>query len=435
MSPVQVQVREHDTLVRGTPDPTWKANRTALPPEAFDAFETLLLDRRYDLNPVALPMKVGRQNALKLTQWVGILRAPDGTTVEVLPKTHARPGERSEPDSLKRSRALLLRMLVATDERFRVAPPADLQMARMPLYEVVLRYVLEGIKAAVRRGIPHAYVPVQEERPGLRGRLDLPRQVRQLPARAHLLHVTYDDFLPDRPETRLTRLTVERVAALTRDPGSRRLARELLAILDGVPPSRNVPLDFAAWQLGRGHAHFAPLEGLCRLVLYNLNPLVAGHQAQAQALLFDMNRVYESYVAHLLRAQHPNWHIETQVTHEAFGQAGDTKAFNLRPDLHITLPDKRVIIADTKWKRLEPDKAPTYDVSNADAYQMFAYSHIFQSASVESPAQLWLLYPCLPGLPASLPPISLPVHRLLTLVALDLETTAELALPDTGLST
>jgi 5-methylcytosine-specific restriction enzyme subunit McrC len=417
MPPVQVQVREHDTLVRGAHDPIWEAGRTALPPEAFDAIEALLLSPQYDLNPVALPTKVGRQNALKLTQWVGLLHAPDGTTVEILPKTHARAGERSQPGSLERSRALLLNMLSATDERFRIAPPAELQTSHMPLNEVVLRYVLEGVKAAMRRGIPHAYVPVQEERPGLRGRLDLPRQVRQPPYRAHLLHVTYDDFLPDRPETRLTRLSVERVLALSRADSSRRLARELLHTLDGVPVSRDIDRDFGAWRLERGNAHFAPLEALCRMVLYELNPLVGGENERAHALLFDMNRVYEAYVARLLRAQRPDWTVQTQVEGRSLGRTGTRAAFPVRPDLLITA-GTQVIIADTKWKRLSLDRGPTYDVVNADAYQMLAYSEVFQQA--QTTRELWLIYPRLAGFPAAVPAIDLVGTRTLRLITVDL---------------
>lgn len=421
-TPQHLYVREHDTLVRGAIPNGNAANVHAVPAEAFDALQTLLLHKGSDLNPVAIPARLGGQDALKLTQWVGLLRAPDGTTVEVLPKTHDRPGGRNAPGSLERSRALLLRMLAATDERFRVAPPAELDAARMPLYEIVIRYVLEGIKAAVRRGIPHTYRSIQEEWAGLRGRLNLPRQVRQPSYRAHLLHVEYDEFLPDRAETRLTRLTVERCNHLTRETSSKRLARELLFALDDVPPSGNVHQDFQNWRLERGHPHFAPLEGLCRLVLYELIPLVSGQTAQAHALLFDMNRVYEAYVARLLRQQFPEWRVETQATGRALGQVGGLSAFSLRPDLLLHRPEGEVIIADTKWKRLSPQEAPTYGVGNADAYQMSAYSQVFhQGQSGDLEKALWLIYPHLPGLPTASSAIRMPEHRSLYIVTVDLE--------------
>ena len=248
--------------MRGEVSALGERNVTTLGAQAFDAVEALVLTPDSALGPVATPTRLGHRSALKLSQWVGLIRTPDGTTIEILPKTHERPGARQhDPQvSVQGSRNLLMRMLVATDERFLTAPPADLDAARMPLFEVLLRSVLDGIKVALRRGVPHTYVPVSEERASLRGRLNLPRQVRQPPHRAHRLNVLYDEFLPDRPETRLTRSTVERVTRMTRMPATRRLARELLAGLEQVPPSRNIRQDFAAWRLERGHAHFMALE-------------------------------------------------------------------------------------------------------------------------------------------------------------------------------
>lgn len=419
---MHLSVREHDFLVREETSAPGDGNITMLGAEAFEAVEALLFGGAHELNSVAAPTRLAGQTALKLTQWVGLIRTPDGTIIEILPKTHERPGSRhADPlASLSRSRTLLLRMLVATDERFLVAPPADLDAARMPLFEVLLRSVLEGVKLAVRRGIPHSYVPVYEERASLRGRLDLPRQVRQPPQRAHRLNVVYDEFLPDRPETRLTRLTVERVLRMTRLQPTRRLARELLVALEHVPPSQDIRRDFAAWRLERGHAHFVSLEGSCRLVLYELNPLVGGTTARAHAVLFDMNKVYEAYVARLLRTQYPDWLIETQVTDRALGQVDGRPAFPLRPDLRITTADGQVIIADTKWKRLKTDKGATYGMTNGDAYQMLAYSHVFQPPLPGAGRPLWLIYPHLDGLPQVSSPILLGDGRELTLVTIDL---------------
>lgn len=417
---MNLSVREHDTLLRGPATVQGEEHISVLGAEAFDAVQALVLDKAGELGEVATPTKHAGRDALKLTQWVGLIRTPDGTAIEILPKTHERPGSRQQDaeESLHRSRALLMRMLSATDERFRMAPAADLDPARMPLFELLLRVVLEGVKEALRRGLPHTYVHVQEERAGLRGRVDLPRQLRQPAHRLHLLHVAYDEFLPDRPETRLVRLAVERVLRLTRVEPTKRLARELLLALEDVPPSRNVDRDFAQWRLERGHASFAPLEGLTRLVLYELNPLVGGQTARTQAVLFDMNKVYEAYVAHLLRLQQPTWRVETQLR-ARLGRAGSQGAFTVKPDLLITLPSGEKIVADTKWKRLKPGDGPTYGISNADIYQMLAYHQVFQGG--QAGARLWLIYPHLPQLGTERPGIVFPLDQRLHVVSVDLE--------------
>jgi 5-methylcytosine-specific restriction enzyme subunit McrC len=236
--------------------------------------------------------------------------------------------------------------------------------------------------------------------------------------RAHLLHIQYDEYLPDRPETRLVRLSLERIQRMTVLDASRRLARELLLALEGVPPCVDVKRDLQAWRTDRGHAHFAPLEDICRLVLHELNPLAGGSSARALSVLFPMERVFESYVAGRLRAQQPDWTVRTQVTERALGDVQGQRAFPLRPDLHLTLPGGEIIIADTKWKRLDPNP-PTYGVSNGDAYQMLAYSEVFQH---EQPApRLWLLYPRLRGLPEHPAHIRLPGGRSLSVVLLNLD--------------
>lgn len=417
--------REYDLLVRGAAP--GGVGIHGLPPESFDALRAFLQTpvegHKGQEEVIARPTLRGNQPALRLQQWVGVIRTPDGTTVELLPKTHERDGE-ADGETVARSRALLFRMLVAAGDNYRAALPADLDPARMRLFEVVLRYALEVLRAAIRRGVPHAYREVQEERAGLRGRLDLSRQLRQPPHRAHLLHVTYDEFLPDRPETRLVRLAVERIARMTARSDSRRLARELLHALADVPASRDVRRDFTLWKLERGYTHFSPTLDICRLILNELNPLTAGTASRVTAVLFDMNRVYESYVAQLLRLQHPDWQVQTQVKGQYLGSflpqpAGKVRpVFALRPDLIIQPPGQPVIIADTKWKRLKADRAFPYGVNNVDAYQMLAYGEVFQP--VPGQRLLCLIYPHLPGLPGQLPDIQLPGGRALRVVTVDL---------------
>lgn len=417
--------REYDLLVRGAAPEAPGVH--GVPPESFDALRAFLQTpvegHKGQEEVIARPTLRGNQPALRLQQWVGVIRTPDGTTIELLPKTHERDGDVAA-EAVSRSRALLFRMLAVAGDNYRAALPADLDPARMPLFEVVLRYSLEVLRAVIRRGVPHTYQEVREERAGLRGRLDMSRQLRQPPHRAHLLHVTYDEFLPDRPETRLVRLTVERIARMTARSDTRRLARELLHALADVPASRDVRRDFTHWKLDRGYTHFLPAHDICRLILNELNPLTAGTASRVTAVLFDMNRVYETYVAHLLKLKHPDWEVRTQVKGQHLGhflpRSSDSKrpVFALRPDLMLRPPGQPVIVADTKWKRLKTDRPFPHGLGNADAYQMLAYSEAFQRDS--GARVLWLIYPHLPGLPEHFPDVELPGKRLLRLVTVQL---------------
>jgi len=70
-------------------------------------------------------------------------------------------------------------------------------------------------------------------------------------------------------------------------------------------------------------------------------------------------------------------------------------------------------------------------VASADAYQMFAYSHIFRN---EGPASAWLLYPQMAGLPALQIRVEFGDQRSLQLLTLDLHSNGPFDLPETQLS-
>ena len=53
----------------------------------------------------------------------------------------------------------------------------------------------------------------------------------------------------------------------------------------------------------------------------------------------------------------------------------------------MTRNDGSMIILDTKWKSLVNDKGSNYGISQADMYQMYAYSKKYGTS------EIWLLYP------------------------------------------
>ena len=120
-------LREYDTIIDGSRS-GWNGTEFRLETTAFLEL-VALLEQNENLKDIATFTRVRGKNAVKFKQWVGLIRLPCGVTVEILPKTH------QFGDSPESSRALLVRMLTRTDQRFRVAPPADLDPAQMPLLD------------------------------------------------------------------------------------------------------------------------------------------------------------------------------------------------------------------------------------------------------------------------------------------------------------
>lgn len=62
------------------------------------------------------------------------------------------------------------------------------------------------------------------------------------------------------------------------------------------------------------------------------------------------------------------------------------RQFALRPDI-VMKRGERTVILDTKWKSLVDNERVNYGISQADMYQMYAYSKKYNTP------EIWLLYP------------------------------------------
>ena len=103
-----------------------------------------------------------------------------------------------------------------------------------------------------------------------------------------------------------------------------------------------------------------------------------------------MNVLFEEYAGRLAQEvlQPKGFHVTLQdsSTHLAHDEAAGRKAFLLRPDLLVRLGTRPWVVADTKWKRLDP-RQTNLGVSPADLYQVLAYAHRFETTRAA------LLYP------------------------------------------
>jgi 5-methylcytosine-specific restriction enzyme subunit McrC len=155
-------------------------------------------------------------------------------------------------------------------------------------------------------------------------------------------------------------------------------------VLDEVDDARLTGGEIDRLVFDRRAERYRSAIGWARAILALLAPSLRGGQHEAPALLFDMNRLFESSVANVLRrsALRHGLEVVTQDRSRALATivSGDVvePAFALRPDLLIMQQDRVVVIADTKWKQLERDRMSRPSPSEADMYQLHAYASAFQ---------------------------------------------------------
>ncbi|WP_250518976.1 McrC family protein [Caballeronia sp. ATUFL_M1_KS5A] len=352
---------------------------------------------------------------LKLDNYVGILQTPCGTSIEILPK-HV---DEAEGESIIKSRRLIRRMILATEGvKPRETGAADLERFDAPLSEWLIGEFVGKLDYLVKRGIRSDYHRVDASEHFLRGQLDFARHIRQPAGRAHMFQLRHEVFIPDRAENRLLRLALDRVVAATQAPSHWQLASELRSVLNEIPASRDVEGDFRQWRSDRLMAHYQPLRPLCELILHRRMPLAIRGAWHGISMLFPMERLFERYVAGLLKQQLPEGaRLRTQPSGASLCRHSDSDAFRLKPDLLVE-HGARSWILDTKWKRLDGSDRPNlYGLAQSDFYQLFAYGHKYMGGSGE----MALIYPRTSRFWEPLPPFEFGTGLRLHVLPFDLE--------------
>jgi len=240
-----------------------------------------------------------------------------------------------------------------------------------------------------RRGPLRSYEPVIANRTALRGKLLIAPHLRTNVLRPANFLTQADVFAEDGPTTRTLKAALSLAQRTSVNHHTLRLAGQLLADFKDVGLRRSPTCTPG---LGRGQQRFESLLALAELLLSSTAPQGAG-AANTYSLLFDMNVIFERYIAALLRREvcPPAFVATAQASRSALLRRGGQPVFHLRPDVAIERDGRLVGLLDTKWKALEPGRSH-HGVAQADLYQAYAYAREHDCACVV------LLYPGAGGL-------------------------------------
>ena len=340
-------------------------------------------------------VRAGRRG-LRAAQHVGVVRL-GGRTVQVLPKIHRADAGNDRKRAEEATRNLL--HMLAEAGRLPASEHALAPLLRRggDWFEILTRLFASHLSEEWRRGAHRFYQPVEDETPVLKGKWRVAEHLRR-PARRHLFPVAFDEFTADNPLNRVFRFVVERLWRLTRDDSNRRALGELRQWMEEVTLVPHVGgSDAGPRLLTRLNRRFEPLLNLARLFLEGGSLQLAARDFETFAFVFDMNRLFESFVVNFIRHRRDSilpprlWACDLlPQSHGAprhlARDARGRDAFALHPDLAFRRGRDFPLLLDTKYKRLDPSDHKL-GISPADFYQMHAYTRRYASPRV------LLLYP------------------------------------------
>ncbi|CAK9883835.1 MAG: hypothetical protein XXXJIFNMEKO3_00209 [Candidatus Erwinia impunctatus] len=359
---------------------------------------------------------------LCLASYVGYLEAPNGESIEILPKTTLTTPTDPEP-----LRQLLRRMLSASlGITPREASQAALQRSNLPLSEWILSEFLRHLTELVRRGLRSDYQLVEDEHSTfIRGQLNVTAQMRTPPGTSARFQVCYAEFSPQRIENRLLRTALDRVLNITREGQNWRQANTLRHQLDSIVPlGGNTRASMKEWHDGKYLYGYRAIKPWCQLILDRLNPDFQYGLHQGISLLFPMEKLYERWVGSCLALRlHQDYQLIKQakrrylIDHLPAGEETPQHWFRLKPDFLIK--GRQVTVLDAKWKLLDSranSRKVKYQIDQADLYQMFAYGQKY----LQGQGNMMLIYPQHPYFATSLPVFRFDANLSLWCVPFDL---------------
>ena len=357
----------------------------ALPQKTFDALEAFILANTDDgetgaVELLSLSARRSVGKVITARNYVGLITMTDGTVIEILPKISGNG------ISQKETKQIFLEMLkTLNDVNFKNFNVSDLWTDRLDLFEIFIKMFLDEVTVLTKQGLKSAYLTIENNEKFCKGKLLTSQDIKHNLVTRERFYVSYDDFNINRPENRLIKTTLRFLLKASNDMQNRLFATRLLTFFDGVEYSFSCDGDFSKCFPDRSMNHYERALSWCRVFLKGNSFTAFAGSHVALALLFPMEKVFESFVAAKFRKLvSRKVNVRTQdTTYSLFDSPN--RAFALRPDIVLGFDGYKVVL-DTKWKLLS-DKASNCGISQSDMYQMYAYGKKYDAERVV------LLYP------------------------------------------
>lgn len=368
-----VRIREYDSLVDesrlerlGIVAPL---GCTEISHEAFEALESFVLENRGEgtepLELMTLGARRGVGKTITASNYVGVISLRDGFSVQILPKLTVGGDEETE------RRALIRMLREVSDLPLKSLDTARLMTARTSVLEPLMRMFAQASANLAKRGLRGDYLTNEGNERFFRGKLDLAQDIRNNHSRRDRIYVHYDEFSVDRPENRVIKATLRHLRLQAHSSASKREIDFAIHSYDRVSDTSDALGELSRCHLDRTLEGYRPVLRWCEIFLRGEAFTSFSGSEVASALLFPMERLFESYVAKLIcrTAAGVGWRATTQDT--GLHLFDSPKRFRLRPDIVLRREGRAPVVLDTKWKRV--GIGANDGISQADVYQMYVY--------------------------------------------------------------
>ncbi len=391
----QFTISEYSCIAKGKRNEIVGSN-LLLQEKYFDDIEYFILKSNKESNLsdfFTISYRVDLGKVIQAKNYVGIIQLKNNISIEILPKIYLTKSNQ-EANEIEQVRKIFLRMLISLGEtQFKQFGSTHLKSLKMPLFEVFVFMFLEELSLIIKRGVKSGYVQKQDNTKYLKGSLLVNHHIRLNSIKKDKFFVSYDEFLPDIPENRLIKRTLEYLLINSHNTNNLKRIQLFLNILLNIDCSTNIDKDIQSCSFNRLMSGYANILKWCSIFLRNKSFLNYRGSNIAFALLFPMEKIFESFIGKELKRS--SIFDTVKLQHNKFSLLREISGRNsyskMIPDI-VAFNEDSIYIIDTKWKLLD-ENLFRYGIKESDLYQLFAYGKIYEDMYPNWKVHLVLLYP------------------------------------------
>jgi 5-methylcytosine-specific restriction enzyme subunit McrC len=233
------------------------------------------------------------------------------------------------------------------------------------ILEFVVSFFANLVERRIDQGLYRSYVERDDDLTTVRGRIAFAEDLRRNHVTRHRTYCRYDEFSWDVPENQVIRQVLHLLGGWGFGKELRLRLRGLDAALSEVTPTV-LPLgSLDRFQYNRFNEDYRQMHRFCRLFLEGASLSEENGTFDFRTFLVDMDKLFERFVTQVLRERAG---ARVGVDDQVATQLGYEQKVPIRPDIVVSNGGRVGLVADCKYKRLEPG-----EFKNHDVYQMHAY--------------------------------------------------------------
>jgi 5-methylcytosine-specific restriction enzyme subunit McrC len=398
-------IKEFGTITVGSSDKKFESGELEIDSMSFESLINFIEENQNqeDFDKAFSIYQKKGVRFIKVKNYVGVIETKQGVVIEILPKTFI--GKNGEEADKEVSKKLLLTML----RTLKNAPFINLNIAHLneqknfPILEVFIASFLDELIKLTSKELRGDYVSIEENTSYLKGKLLLKEHIKNNSINKAKFYCLFDEFNTNIPPNKLIKSTLTRLFSITSSNQNKKKIIKSLQHFDGVSYCNDIDSDVAYCKTRvKSLINYGNLLTWSEVFLKNKSFTNFHGNSINQAILFPMEKLFESYIAFLLKKHCHGFTIDAQDKRYCLiSQNKDAddinytiKKFALKPDIVI---NGNEVIIDTKWKILNTE-LKKYDIKEADIYQMHAYGKRYQDENTDNLVpRLGLIYPMNPN--------------------------------------